>query len=184
MPWSIVEVPESRVSHLRKYYSSQGIGYPSVDKKDRPSCFCLPRPSPAFPLTPTVAPDLLPQQHHRPAIVRLSMPNDMNTPELTSQTKDDKSLSSRILPSEFYDQFLSQLSKHRIEDPSLYTSFHLRNAAHCAPNLNQFVHFSPSRNAQASSPSSQASPMRTHTRSRLCSSPCVTRSRRRKYPCR
>lgn len=56
------------------------------------------------------------------------MPNDMDIPPSTSALAQslsavklsDSPLESRILPREFYDQFLSESSKRRIEDPSQY----------------------------------------------------------------
>lgn len=56
------------------------------------------------------------------------MPNDMDIPQSTSTLAQslsavklsDSPLESRVLPREFYDQFLSKSSKGRIEDPSQY----------------------------------------------------------------
>ncbi len=54
------------------------------------------------------------------------MPNDMDIPPSTSALAQslnavklsDSPLESRVLPREFYDLFLSESSKRRIEDPS------------------------------------------------------------------
>ena len=52
------------------------------------------------------------------------MPNDFDVSQDKVQSSGNNSLSSRVLPGSFYEQFISESSKRRIEDPSQFPHPH------------------------------------------------------------
>ena len=81
------------------------------------------------------------------------MPNDISHPQNESKEVSTKSLSSLILPPEFYDEFISDLSKRRIEDPSWYIPdshfVHLFSRRSLTPPIPQSVPSSRLKSARA-----------------------------------